>query len=135
MTWLPKEMCTSESKEQCIIIAPHFQAMTRPNELKRQHRIRDYASVLSCALAVRGVPHMVQANPKADRLEERKQYELFQGIVAAAAAAPEHAIALYQEQPLDYAKMIYSGYEILERFSWDRTIASYKRHLYDAAEQ
>lgn len=75
-----------------------------------------------------------QANPKADRVEERKQYELFNDIVAAAAAALEHAIELYQEQPLDYAKMIYSGYEMLARFSWDRAIASYKRHLYDAAE-
>lgn len=70
-------------------------------------------------------------NPKADRVAERSSAELYRAMVTAAAAALDKAIDLYAQQPLAFCGMIYNGYQLLDKFGWDRAIAGYKKYLYD----
>lgn len=70
-------------------------------------------------------------NPKLDRVSERADGELYKAMVAAAAAALDKAIEIYQELPLVYSGMIYNGYQLLNKFGWDRAIAGYRKFMYD----
>jgi glycogen synthase len=69
-------------------------------------------------------------HPKADRVESRRAIPLFEASAQSAASAIQDAIDLYISNQIEYACMIYGGYKLLDRFSWDRTVRGY-RHLYD----
>ncbi|MGD2205636.1 MAG: hypothetical protein PVH17_02550, partial [Anaerolineae bacterium] len=70
------------------------------------------------------------SHPKRDRIEDRKGVPLFDAMVQRAAWALQDAIDLYRTDQTAYAKMIYHGYRMLDRFRWDRAIRGYRR-LYD----
>ena len=67
---------------------------------------------------------------KSDRVLDRKGIPLFDAMVQRAAWALQDAIELYQAEPLKYAEMIYSGFRMLDQFSWSRAVREYRR-LYD----
>lgn len=68
--------------------------------------------------------------PRGDRIDDRKDIPLFGDMVESAAQALQEAIDLYRSDQEKYAKMIYSGFEMLDRFSWNRAVRGYRR-LYD----
>jgi len=69
--------------------------------------------------------------PQGDRIDDdRKGIPLFDAMVQSAAQAFQDAIDLYTSDQVEYAKMIYSGFLMLDRFSWDRAVQGYRR-LYD----
>jgi glycogen synthase len=84
--------------------------------------VQDWQRMVDCAYW--------QSSIKGDRVEDRKDIPLFQAMVQRAAWALQDAIDLYQADQAGYARMIYHGYRMLNRFSWDRAIAEYQR-LYD----
>jgi glycogen synthase len=67
---------------------------------------------------------------KTDRVLDRKGTPLFDAMVQRAAWALQDAIELYQAEQLKYAEMIYSGFRMLDQFSWSRSVREYRR-LYD----
>lgn len=71
-----------------------------------------------------------QRSPKGNRVEDRMGIPLFDAMAQRASWAFQDAIDLYTSDQTGYAKMIYSGYKMLERFSWDRAVREYQR-LYD----
>jgi glycogen synthase len=71
-----------------------------------------------------------QKTPKGDRVDDRKGVALFDAMAQRAAWAFQDAIDLYTSDQTGYAKMIYSGYKMLGRFSWERAVREYRR-LYD----
>ncbi|HET91665.1 MAG TPA: glycosyltransferase [Chloroflexi bacterium] len=70
--------------------------------------------------------------PKGDRIADRRGTALFDGMVSGAAEALGAAIQLYVSDQARYAEMIYRGFLMLERFSWERAVSTYRR-LYDQA--
>jgi glycogen synthase len=50
--------------------------------------------------------------------------------VQSAAQALQAAIDLYTSNQPEYAAMIYGGYRMLDKFSWERAVREYRR-LYD----
>lgn len=68
--------------------------------------------------------------PKGSRVDDRKDIPLFAAMVQSAAWALQDAINLYTSNQIEYAKMIYDGYALLNKFSWDRAIKEYQ-HIYD----
>ncbi|HEX2994684.1 MAG TPA: glycogen/starch synthase [Anaerolineales bacterium] len=69
-------------------------------------------------------------NPKGDRVENRTGISLFDAMVQRAAWAFQDAIDLYTSDQAGYAEMIYNGFKLLDRFSWERAIREYQC-LYD----
>jgi len=69
-------------------------------------------------------------NPKGDRQRDRKGTALFDSIVQRSAWALQEAIDLYRTNQQDYSRMIYHGFNMLDNFSWDRSVRNYQR-LYD----
>lgn len=70
-----------------------------------------------------------EQNPKGDRIGERKGILLFQEMFKSAAAALRLAISLYQDQP-QYAEMIFNGWNMLPKFTWERAIDAYYKQVY-----
>ncbi|HSB01716.1 MAG TPA: hypothetical protein VLE49_13785, partial [Anaerolineales bacterium] len=68
--------------------------------------------------------------PKGDRVECRQGISLFDAMAQRAAWAFQDAIDLYTSNQTGYAEMIYNGFKLLPRFSWERTVREYQR-LYD----
>jgi glycogen synthase len=68
--------------------------------------------------------------PKGDRVEDRRGIPLFDAMAQRAAWAFQDAIDLYTTSQLQYAEMIYHGFKLLDRFSWERAVREYQR-LYD----
>ena len=68
--------------------------------------------------------------PKGSRVEDRTGTPLFDAMVQSAAWALQDAIDIYQQNQTEYVKMIYNGYQLLRKFSWERAIREY-RHIYD----
>ena len=64
--------------------------------------------------------------PKGDRLKERLAIPLFQSMVYAAEGALNEAIDLYKTDQPEYAEMIYHGFGMLDRFSWDQAVREYQ---------
>lgn len=64
--------------------------------------------------------------PDGDRLQERMPIPLFRSMVQAAEGALSRAIELYNDDQLGYAKMIYQGFHMLDRFSWDQAVREYQ---------
>jgi glycogen synthase len=65
-----------------------------------------------------------------DRIEDRRGIPLYDEMVKRAGQSLEGAIELYSSDQDAYAEMIYSGFKMLDNFSWDRAIVEYRR-LYD----
>jgi len=64
--------------------------------------------------------------PDGDRLADRIGTPLFEAMVQEATKAFMDAIELYVHNPADYARMIYNGFGMLDRFSWDQTVREYQ---------
>ena len=64
--------------------------------------------------------------PDGDRLADRIGTPLFEAMVQEATKAFMDAIELYVHNPADYARMIYNGFLMLDRFSWDQTVREYQ---------
>jgi len=64
--------------------------------------------------------------PEGDRLTERLEIPLFRSLVQAAEGAMREAIELYQTDQTGYANMIYQGFHMLDRFSWDQAVREYQ---------
>jgi len=64
--------------------------------------------------------------PEGDRLTERLGIPLFQSMVQATEGALTNAIELYQTDQAGYAQMIYHGFHMLDRFSWDQAVREYQ---------
>ena len=84
--------------------------------------IDDWQKMVDCAY--------LDQTPVGDRLDDRRKIGLFNEMSRAAGSALRDAIALYADNQDAYAEMIYHGYKMLSRFSWDRAIKSYRK-LYD----
>jgi glycogen synthase len=69
-------------------------------------------------------------SPVGDRVQCRIGINLFDRMVEAAGRTLSQAIQLYQNDQLAYSEMIFRGYEILSKFTWERAVDSY-RQLYD----
>jgi glycogen synthase len=68
--------------------------------------------------------------PGGDRVADRLGTPLFDAMVGEAAGAFLDAIGLYVDDPVGYARMIYSGFGMLDLFPWDRSVQEYRR-VYD----
>lgn len=84
--------------------------------------VQDWQRIVDCAYWQQGI--------KGDRIDDRKGTPLFDAMVQRAAWALQDAIDLYTSNQAEYARMVYHGYESLDRFSWDRAVGGYRR-LYD----
>ncbi len=69
--------------------------------------------------------------PMGDRVEDRRGIPLFDEMVRRACASLQAAIELYSSDQIGYARMIYSGFLMLDNFSWERAVNQYQK-LYDA---
>jgi glycogen synthase len=61
--------------------------------------------------------------------DARRGNALFDAMVSRAKDAIVEASQLYCQSPEEYARMIYAGYEMLDRFGWPGAVQEY-RHLY-----
>ena len=68
--------------------------------------------------------------PAGDRVADRAGTSLFDAMVEEASRALHDAIDLYTCDPLGYARMIYAGFGMLDRFPWERAVRKY-RSIYD----
>jgi glycogen synthase len=73
----------------------------------------------------------LREDSKTDRVSDRKGIPLFDAMVDNAAQSLDAAIEMYTSDQAGYAEMIYNGFTMLERFTWDRAIIEYRR-LYDS---
>lgn len=64
--------------------------------------------------------------PDGDRVADREGTLLFDAMVDQAAQALTDAIDLYAHNQGAYARMIYSGFKVLDRFSWDTSVKGYQ---------
>jgi glycogen synthase len=71
-----------------------------------------------------------KTDPRGDRVDERRGAVLFDSMAQRASWAFQDAIDLYQSDQRSYAQMIWSGFQLLPRFSWSRAVSEYRR-LYD----
>jgi glycogen synthase len=84
--------------------------------------LQDWQRILECGYW--------QGSIKGDRIQDRRGIPLFEAMVQRAGWALQDAIDLYNSNQEGYARMIYHGYRMLDRFSWERAVAEYRR-LYD----
>ena len=84
--------------------------------------VQDWQRILECGYW--------QGRLKGDRIQDRRGIPLFEAMVQRAAWVLQDAIDLYTSNQEGYARMIYHGYRTLDRFSWERAVADYRR-LYD----
>jgi glycogen synthase len=84
--------------------------------------VQDWQRILECGYW--------QGRIKGDRIRDRRGIALFEAMVQRAAWAFQDAIDLYTSNQEGYARMIFHGYKTLDRFSWERAVAEYRR-LYD----
>jgi glycosyltransferase involved in cell wall biosynthesis len=68
--------------------------------------------------------------PAGDRVADRLTIPLFDAMVREATRALLDAVDLYTREPASYARMIYNGFGILDRFPWERAVKEYQR-VYD----
>ncbi|MBU1879603.1 MAG: hypothetical protein KJ734_11690, partial [Chloroflexi bacterium] len=69
--------------------------------------------------------------PVHDRVAARADVPLFQAMTAALVQALQQAIAIYDEPgQRTYAGLILGGFEMLDRFTWERAVLEYE-HAYD----
>jgi glycogen synthase len=85
--------------------------------------VKAWQTIIDCAY--------LHAESKIDRIGDRRGIPLYDAMVNDAARTLEAAVDLYATDQDSYAEMIYSGFLMLENFSWDRAIAEYRR-LYDS---
>ena len=64
--------------------------------------------------------------PGGDRVADREGTILFDAMVGQAAQAMMDAIELYGQNQSAYARMIYNGFNVLDRFSWDSAVEGYR---------
>ena len=64
--------------------------------------------------------------PDGDRVADREGTLLFDAMVDQAAQALTDAIDLYVHNQGAYARMIYNGFKVLDRFSWDTSVQGYQ---------
>jgi glycogen synthase len=64
--------------------------------------------------------------PEGDRVADREGTLLFDAMVDQAAQAMTDAIDLYAHNQGAYARMIYHGFKVLDRFSWDSSVQGYQ---------
>jgi glycogen synthase len=64
--------------------------------------------------------------PEGDRVADRQGTLLFDGMVDQAAQAMIDAIDVYVHNPGAYARMIFHGFQVLDRFSWDASVKAYQ---------
>ena len=82
----------------------------------------DWQRIVDCAYQ--------RESPMGDRIADRSSVHLWRNMVEGASHSLKAAIDLYTSNQASYAEMIFNGYSILSRFSWDRAIEGYQR-LYD----
>jgi len=92
-------------------------------ERMSKHDIDGWRKIVDCDYA--------KYSPMRDRVSDRKGTSLYDEMVSLAAEAIGDAIELYTVDQYEYAEMIYNGYQMLDKFSWDRAITEYTR-LYDS---
>jgi len=68
--------------------------------------------------------------PAGDRVADRLGIPLFDAMVGEATRAFGDAVDLYTRDPTGYARMIYHGFGMLDRFPWERAVQEYQR-VYD----
>jgi hypothetical protein len=68
--------------------------------------------------------------PGGDRVVDRLGIPLFDAMVREPTRALLDAIDLYTREPAGYARMIYHGFGMLDRFPWERAVQEYQR-VYD----
>ena len=67
--------------------------------------------------------------PGGNRVSDREGTVLFDAMVDQAAQALSDAIDMYAQNQREYASMIYNGFKILDRFSWDLSVQGYQSLL------
>lgn len=92
-------------------------------ERDSKHDVDGWRKIVACDYS--------KYTPMRDRVIDRKGTPLYDEMVALAAEAIGEAIELYTVDQYEYAEMIFNGFRMLDKFSWDRAIAEYTR-LYDA---
>lgn len=90
----------------------------RLSESGTQHAVDHWRALIACDYRI------------GDRVNGRVGNSLFAAMVQRAAWTIQDAIDLYTECSDTYAKTVYAGYCMLERFNWKHTVAGYKR-VYD----
>lgn len=73
--------------------------------------------------------------PLGDRLDDRRGTPLFDAMVKAATQAFLDAIDLYRNRQVDYANMIFQGFQMLDRFSWETAVQKYQNVFDDTLAQ
>jgi len=91
----------------------------REPDLPLEDRVSGWQAVVDCAYR-RGVPMQ-------DRVEQRLGIRLFRSIVQEAAWTFQDAARFYNEERLEYGRMIVNGFQMLDRFSWESTVREYQR--------
>ncbi len=87
----------------------------RESGLDEQETIQGWRAIIACAYW-----------PEEDRLKARLSIPLFRSMVQSAEWALNSAIELYCTDRIGYAKMLYHGFHMLDRFSWDQTVREYQ---------
>ncbi len=131
---VPHESCLADEAVLSLygrmIARKYHRARSRPTGLLfREHvnfaeEVEGWRDIIDCGYW--------NQNPKGDRLAERRRTELFRHTAASAAAALRLAITLYRD-PDEYGAMIYHGWKLLDKFSWEQAAHAYRTHLYTPA--
>ncbi len=118
----PSKCLTPEVRRLAEIFHDTFEAPTgflfREPALKRKDVVAGWRKIID-----RGYW------PEGDRVADRVGTLLFDAMVEQAAQAMTDAIDLYTHNQGAYARMIYHGFKVLDRFSWDTTVQGYRSLL------
>lgn len=78
--------------------------------------------------ALNAAGYSIDGNP--DRVEERSRYGLFQSMTAELSTALADAVALFENEPAQYYRMLAAGIShVRQNFSWNRAALEYVRHV------
>lgn len=102
--------------------APPSGFLFREPDLPYAEVIAGWQKIVDCAY--------LRSEPRGDRVADRRGTPLFEAMVQEAAWALQDAIDFFSRDPLGYARMIANGFEMLNLFSWDRSVREYQR-VYD----
>lgn len=87
----------------------------RESDLSPEETAKGWQEILDCVYS-----------PEGDRLKSRLEIPLFRSMVQSAEGALKDAIRLYMTDQPGYAQMIYHGFHMLDRFSWDQAVREYQ---------
>ena len=115
----PSQCLTPEVKRLSELFHASFEApsgfLFREPALKRKDVVAGWQKIIDCGYW-----------PEGDRVADREGTLLFDGMVDQAVQAMTDAIDLYAHNQGAYARMIFNGFKVLDRFSWDSSVQGYQ---------